>query len=279
MACSTLSLVDWSAIFSSMAADVRQEILPLLGTDEAAIEIGSLGAGGDKTLEVDRRAEDVVMDRLAELARDGLCFSVLSEERGRIDHGAEYPLIIVDPVDGSTNAKRGGLGAVAVLFSLLDGPSVKEVCVGYTMDITTGAEWIAKRHAGMLHNGRHLKPMRRCGELYEVLCLHARHEDELARGWNVITHAAELRQLGCVALSLVHTADGGMDLFFSPRRARIFDLTAGILMIQEVGGVVTDLEGRSIDDLHVDLTTRTTLVCSAHKDVHHHAIQIACASD
>jgi myo-inositol-1(or 4)-monophosphatase len=66
-----------------------------------------MGAGGDRTMELDRVAESIVLDELRALADRGERFSVLSEEVGLRSFGAPHPLVVVDPVDGSLNAKQG----------------------------------------------------------------------------------------------------------------------------------------------------------------------------
>jgi myo-inositol-1(or 4)-monophosphatase len=265
---------DWLPVFSRMGVHVRQAILPLLGTEGGGREIGTTGAGGDRTLEVDRQAEEVVMTEFQSLAAEGHRFSVLSEEVGLVDFGAEYPRVVVDPVDGSSNARRGGLCAVGVVFSLLDGPTVGDVSVGYTIDVLTGQEWTALRNSGAFSNNRPLLPLRAAEpDHIEVLCLHALPRD-LPNAWGVLTRAVQFRQLWCVSLSLVHTADGGMDLFCSPRLARVFDMTAGFLMMREVGGAATDMNGLPLTDLPVDLSTRTTVLCSAHPSIHSYALSL-----
>jgi fructose-1,6-bisphosphatase/inositol monophosphatase family enzyme len=108
----------------------------------------------------------------------------------------------------------------------------------------------------------------------EVLGLHALPSD-LERAWPLLQSVSTFRQFYCMSLSLAYTAAGALDVFCSPRRARIFDLTAGLLMVQEVGGVVSDLDGASIDELPVNLETRTTLLCSAHPDLHQLAVELA----
>jgi fructose-1,6-bisphosphatase/inositol monophosphatase family enzyme len=105
----------------------------------------------------------------------------------------------------------------------------------------------------------------------EVLGLHALPSD-LGRAWPLLRFAATFRQLYSMSLSLAYTAAGGIDVLCSSRRVRVLDLTAGLLMIRQVAGVVTDLDGEPIDDLTVDPKTRTTLLCSAHPELHELAL-------
>ena len=83
---------------------MRDTVLPLAGTEAGRAQL-TVGAGGDRTMELDRAAEAVVFGGLEGVADDGELFSVLSEEVGRRSFGADFPLVLVDPVDGSLNAK------------------------------------------------------------------------------------------------------------------------------------------------------------------------------
>jgi myo-inositol-1(or 4)-monophosphatase len=268
-----LTAQEWLPILEGIAAEARGVAAPLLGT-AGGVEVGTVGAGGDRTLEVDRQAEEAMLAGLRGVASRGTRFSVLSEEMGLIDLGAEYPRVVIDPIDGSPNAARG-LRMVGLMLSLMTGPAVRDVAAGVTMDLTSGDTWTALRGGGAFREGRQLVPERKCeGANIDVLGLDALPAD-IKRAWPLLRRAATFRQFYCMSLSLVYTAAGGIDVFCSSRRARIFDLTAGLLTIWESGGVVTDLDGQEIEDLPVDLQTRMTLLCSAHADLHRVAVEHA----
>src|SRR6476659_6206962 len=75
-------------------------------TAERVVETGERGEGGDRTLEIDAAAEDAVFAELERLHERGARFTVVSEERGTVGFGDPDVLVIVDPIDGSLNAKR-----------------------------------------------------------------------------------------------------------------------------------------------------------------------------
>src|SRR5688572_12816172 len=66
------------------------------------------GAGGDRTLVIDSAAEDAVFAELETLHAQGCDFTVISEERGTVvfGDGASDVRVVIDPIDGSLNAKR-----------------------------------------------------------------------------------------------------------------------------------------------------------------------------
>jgi hypothetical protein len=60
---------EWLAIFERITAHVCHDVGPLLGTGLGRAGVGTTGAGGDRTLEIDRRAEDIVLKELDEMAK------------------------------------------------------------------------------------------------------------------------------------------------------------------------------------------------------------------
>jgi myo-inositol-1(or 4)-monophosphatase len=251
----------WLAAFEAVGERVRAAVAPLVGTEAGRAELG-VGAGGDRTVQLDRVAEEAALDELARLAGHGRGFSVLSEEAGLVDFGAEYPRVLLDPVDGSTNAKQG-LPVFAVMVSLLDGPALADVRAGFTLNLATGERWHAVRGCGAFHNGAPLEalPGARADRI-RVLGVESSPRD-LGQLEPLVARASKVRLLGSMALSLAHTAAGGLEVFASPVHARIFDMTAGLLMISEVGGAVTDLQGRPLAAHPVGLEHRTTLLCAS----------------
>lgn len=261
---------DWLQVFETTSRRVSEAVLPLLGTEAGRRELGR-GAGGDRTVELDNAAETAALQELRALAERGERFSLLSEEAGLIELGAPWPRVLLDPVDGSLNAKRG-LPVVGLILALLEGPTLADVRVAYVANVTTGERWHAVRGEGTYHDGAKLSPMRAAEpgriEIVATEC----PSRELPKLEPLLRHASRLRLLGSIAVSLVHTASGGADVYASPMRMRIFDSAAGALMIREVGGVVTDFAGEPMNEVPVDLETRTSILASAHPDLHRLAL-------
>jgi len=215
----------------------------------------------------------VALDQLARFATTGHPCSVLSEEAGLVDLGAEYPRVMLDPVDGSLNAKQG-LPLAAVMLSLAEGPALADVRLGWVLNLATGERWLAARGAGTFRQGRRVVPLPSSPRAGRIGVLGVESSPrELCGLQPLIDRASKLRLLGSMALTLAHAAAGGIEVFAAPIRARIFDMTAGVLMITEVGGVVTDLEGRRLEGAPVGLESRTTLLASAHPELHRRALE------
>ena len=245
---------------------------PLAGTEEGRQEI-DVGAGGDTTVEVDRAAEAVVFGELATLVERGESFSVLSEEAGHRRLGADYPLVLVDPVDGSLNAKQG-VPLYGLMLAVLEGPTVDDVLAGLVLNLATGQSWTALRGQGARRDGRPLTPLRRepAGRL-ELLGLESSPR-ALTVAQPLVERSAKIRILGSMAISIALTAGGAFDAFCAPLPVRVFDSAASLLVIGEAGGVATDLEGRPLGALTCDLKTRSTLLCAPTRELHADALRM-----
>src|SRR6187455_3343679 len=98
---------DWLGACRRSAAAISAMLEDRPTIAERVRETGTRGEGGDRTLLIDEAAEDVVFAELEQLHDAGARFCALSEERGVVDFGATDVRVVIDPIDGSVNAKRG----------------------------------------------------------------------------------------------------------------------------------------------------------------------------
>jgi myo-inositol-1(or 4)-monophosphatase len=255
-----------------MGAGVRRTVLPLSGTEAGRAQL-SVGAGGDTTMELDRAAEAVVFAELEALADSGERFSVLSEEAGHRSFGADYPLVLVDPVDGSLNAKQG-IPLFGLMLAVLDGPTVADTYAGMVLDLNSNEEWRAVRKQGAWRGGKPLEQLKRSsGHRIELLGLESTPR-ALKAAQPLVDRANKIRILGSMAISIALTSAGGFDVFCAPIPVRVFDMAASLLLLSEAGGIASDVQGEGLDRLRCDLDTRTTLVCAPTGDLHAEAIRL-----
>jgi myo-inositol-1(or 4)-monophosphatase len=251
---------------------VRRAVVPLAGTEAGRAQL-SVGAGGDTTIELDRAAEDVVFSELSGLARGGERFSVLSEEAGHRSFGADYPLVLVDPVDGSLNAKQG-VPLFGLMLAVVDGPAVGDTFAGLVLNLMTGEEWSAVRGQGAIRAGKPLSRLASPSDgRIELLGLESTPRP-LKLAQPLVERARKIRILGSMAISIALTSAGGFDVFCAPIPVRVFDMAASLLLLEESGGVATNLEGEPIDSLTCDLKTRSTLLCAPTRALHLRALEI-----
>lgn len=248
---------------------MRQAIRPLVGTAEGGREL-SVGAGGDRTVELDRRAEEITIGVLQSLAAEAR-FSLLSEEAGGRRFGAGYPRLLLDPVDGSLNAKRG-IQLFGFMTALVEGARVGDAVAGYISNLVTGEEWHALRGEGAFVDGRRFHtPAPARVDRFEVLGLESGARSVL-RAAPLLERAAKVRIPGSMALAIVYAAAGRFDVFCAPFPARVFDMTAGLLIASEAGASVSDLGGRSPGRLPADLEARTDLLVTGGPAQHEWAL-------
>src|ERR671919_2494151 len=130
-----LPRADWLGLCRRAAHAAREAVGEMATTAERAVQFGE-GEGGDTTLAVDRAAEDAVF---AALSSFGVPLVVVSEERGEVslnggNEGGGSVRVVVDPVDGSMNAKRG-LPFACVSIAIASGPQMDDVDVGWVAEL------------------------------------------------------------------------------------------------------------------------------------------------
>ena len=148
---------DWLDACRRAVTGLRTVLSDAPTTTERAIETGERGSGGDRTLVIDRSAEDVVLAELERLQADGHRFAALSEERGEIDYGDPNVRVIIDPIDGSLNAKRG-ISHHALSVAVADGPTMADVAFAFVYDFGPSEEWWARRGEGAWLDGERIDP-------------------------------------------------------------------------------------------------------------------------
>jgi myo-inositol-1(or 4)-monophosphatase len=224
-------------------------------------------------MELDRAAEEVVFNELKNVGERGEKFSVLSEEVGYRSFGADYPLILVDPVDGSLNAKQG-VPVFGLMLAILDGPTVADTYAGLVLNLNTGEEWKAIRRQGAWRNDQPLQVMPRADATkLDLLGLESTPR-ALKLAQPLVERASKIRILGSMALSLALTSAGAFDVFCAPIPVRVFDTTASLLVLREAGGVASTLKGEPLGRLRCDLETRSPLLCAPTPQLHREALEI-----
>jgi myo-inositol-1(or 4)-monophosphatase len=216
-------------------------------TAHRAVETGTRGEGGDRTLEIDAEAEELVFTELEQLYDKGLRFSALSEERGEVDFGGglDGPAlrVIIDPIDGSLNAKRG-LTHYALAIAVANGPTMADVVFGYVYDFGPDEEWLARLGDGAYLNGveldRSAPELRAADGRLEVVGIEAADPRWVRNSVDELVELAyRMRAFGAMAPSLCQVAAARFDGLVSLRACRAVDVAAAQLIVREAGGLVS----------------------------------------
>ena len=196
----------------------------------------------DFVTEVDRAAEQAII----EVLRDAFPgHGILAEESGESGPESEFTWII-DPLDGTTNFIHG-LPQYAVSIAQTKN-GVLEHAVVY--DPNTNEMFTASRGAGAFLNDRRIRVSRRT-RLNESLIgtgfpfRQFDHVDAYLAMFKELTQkTAGIRRPGAASLDLAYVAAGRFDGFWEMGLSP-WDMAAGVLLIQEAGGLVSDLSGEA----------------------------------
>jgi myo-inositol-1(or 4)-monophosphatase len=220
-------LTDWLDLCRAAVADVDAVLERMPTRAEREPVVGS-GEGGDETTAIDQAAEKAILARIEAAAG-----AIVSEEVGLVG-GSGLPLVVVDPIDGSLNAKRG-IPFFSLSIAVAEGETMDDVVFAFVHDFGTREEWTARRGEGAWLDGEPLGAVRPKDEI-EILAFEATRTSLVARDApRVADLAHRLRIMGSLALSLCHLAAGRVDAVCSLKPARSVDIAAAQLLCTEVG--------------------------------------------
>ena len=255
----------WLACAANMAAAGKRAAQPLYGTAAGRVSLGQ-GAGGDRTIQIDYACETAMREVLD--AEAPARYLLVSEELGELGPADAPWRVVVDPLDGSLNAKRG-LEPFCSSVAVADGSLMRDVTVAHIEDYTRPRTFAAVRGSGLVSlvpKGSEAgssesrdqgalvpgfsalqlcpDPSRVASELVEVVLLEAGRPDRHGFRFHDLSEMGALgrsqdlrvRQIGSLALSLCHLAMGVADILVAPVRTRSVDIAAGLLILKEAGG-------------------------------------------
>ncbi|RWO12185.1 MAG: inositol monophosphatase [Mesorhizobium sp.] len=201
----------------------------------------SMKGPGDYVSQADRKAEEILFTELSK-ARPGYAF--LMEERGQIEGDDSQHRWIVDPLDGTTNFLHGiPLFAISIALER-QGQIVAGVVYNPAMDEL----YTAERGGGAFMNDRRLRVAGRTKLIDTVIGCgvphlgRGQHGNFLIELRNVMAEVSGVRRLGSASLDLAYVAAGRMDGFWETGLSA-WDVAAGILLIREAGGFISDFAG------------------------------------
>ena len=195
----------------------------------------------DFVSEVDKASEREIT---ATIARRLPGASMLGEELTPTALAGKGIVVIADPLDGTTNFLHGYPEYSVSIAIARNG----EVCAGTVLNVARDEEFTARRGAGAFMNGNRIRvsSLREPGRALigtgfpfkslEKLPAYVEQFSLVMRG------TAGIRRAGSAALDLSNVACGRFDAFWELTLAP-WDVAAGLLMVREAGGIVTDLDG------------------------------------
>lgn len=179
---------------------------------------------------------DLRVDAAALEVLHGAGCAVLSEESGRTGEWHDDAIIVVmDPLDGSTNASRR-VPWYATALAAIDTSGHRASLVAN--QYTNADRWTATIGGGAFHNGNQIRPSS-CAQLSQAVVgvsgLPKKHP-----GW------AQFRALGAAALDICLVAQGTLDGWVDLSTHGVWDYLASVHICREAGAVVGEVQGRSL---------------------------------
>lgn len=228
------------------AARAGAEVLQRYFVARESMDDRSLGVEDKGTYDyvsrADRESEQAI---LGEIRRHFPHHHVLAEESGRSSSGSGDFQWLVDPLDGTTNFLQG-LPIFCISVACRRGD---EVVAGAVLDPVADHLFTAAAGSGAWHNGRRMRASEREGLEGAFFATgypwraKAALPQYLAAFQDLFLQARSIRRCGAAALDLAWTAAGVYDGFFEFRLSP-WDIAAGVLLVREAGGRISDLDGR-----------------------------------
>ncbi len=203
----------------------------------------SLKGPGDFVSAADHRAEEVLIEELLRV-RPG--YSILAEESGTTTGVDKTHRWIIDPLDGTTNFLHG-FPFFAISIAL---EREGELVAGVIYNPVTDELFTAERGTGAFLNDRRIRVAGR-SSLNEAIVTcgvphHGRGEQPkfLKQLAAVMPAVSGIRRTGSAALDLAYVAAGRVDAYWEQGLSP-WDIAAGIIILREAGGTISDERGRS----------------------------------
>jgi NAD+ kinase len=235
---------------------VQQVVRDSTGAPHRA-DIVAMGADGSPTEELDRLAEAEV---LRMLDSEGVDWNLVSEEIGKVERGGSRTLV-VDPIDGSSNAIRHlPFSTVSLALGERDLAGIE---FGLVRDLSRGQTYWGIRGRGAFKDGRPIRgrawrPKAEVG----LLNLGTRSTERVVR---LAGKVRRVRALGCASLEIAMVAEGAADAYvfenIEPgRNLRATDIAAAYRILAEAGGGMSDASGGSLESFPLGVERRTSVV-------------------
>ena len=194
----------------------------------------SMKGPSDFVTNADKKVEKILIDELSKAKKN---YSILSEEAGYIKNNDEDNIWIIDPIDGTVNFLHG-IPHFAISIALKSG---NEIISGLIFDPIKNELFYAEKNNGAFFNNQRIRVSKK-NDLDECLFVTGgKLQNEVDLSY---------RKSGCAALDMAYVASGRYDGFFQ-NNLNLWDIAAGLILIQEAGGLINEIDLKKINNIKV----------------------------
>ena len=190
----------------------------------------------DFVTKTDKRVEEILIDELTKAKKN---YSFLTEESGKIENKDKDKIWIIDPIDGTTNFLHG-IPHFAISVALEIDKELKSAII---FDPIKNEIFYAEKKNGSYFNNHRIRVSNK-NDIEECLFSSDQH------GLKSIFPKLNMRSSGCAALDLAYVGSGRLDGFFH-NKINLWDIAAGILIVQEAGGTTNDISKYKYDSIDI----------------------------
>ena len=184
----------------------------------------SIKGPSDFVSSADTKAEKIIIEELKKAKKN---YSIISEENGSVVNKDNENVWIIDPIDGTSNFLHG-IPHFAISIAL---KSNKEIVSGLVFDPIKNEIFYGEKNNGAYFNNQRIRVSKK-KNLDE--CLFA------TGGKNEILNSLNVRKTGSAALDMAYVGAGRYDGYFQ-KNLNIWDIAAGIIIVNEAGGKINDI--------------------------------------
>jgi len=195
---------------------------------------------GDFVTNADLKIEKILLETLQYYYPTA---TYLTEESGKIEGDQE--IIVIDPIDGTTNFIHG-----IPLFGIVVGKILnKEITDGVIYNPILDEFYWASKGKGAWCNNKRLRVSKRHDLMSCIIGTGIPHANRVYSNYldhidTITTSCSGLRRLGAASIDLAFVASGKLDAYWE-KNLNLWDLSAGVLLVKEAGGKISETDGNS----------------------------------
>jgi myo-inositol-1(or 4)-monophosphatase len=200
--------------------------------------------------EVDYKVQEFLVNRLSSIIPGS---NIITEESDRNNFKLDKPTWILDPVDGTTNLMYGYRHSAVSLALFMEGKPL----LGFIYNPFSGEMFIAEKGKGACLNGDKIKVSSNATLADSLITFGTTPYDKSKskKTFDIVEktfyHSRDVRRSGSAALDIAYIACGRIDGFFEVK-LQPWDFAAGMVILEEAGGRITNLQGEELKVISAD---------------------------